>query len=84
MFKYNVNRHELFGNKNYNSSDIVVRIQTARSEKKVIGISLKKKPTRSAKDPTVINKTVTGENGLFNVVKKTKHALEKHLGKLYF
>ena len=84
--KYNVNRHELFGNKNYNSSDIVVRIQTARSEKKVIGISLKKKPTRSAKDPTVINKTVTGENGLFNALVKRQNmpALEKHLGKLYF
>ena len=83
--KYGYDSHELFGNKNYNTSDIVVRVETARGDRKIVGISLKKKNRVAAKDPTIINKTVTGDNGLLKtlVAKKDQHKLTKHLGKLY-
>ena len=44
-----------YGFKDYNSSDIVVRKST--DKKKFYGISLKKKKTVKAADPTLINKT---------------------------
>ncbi len=83
--KYGMNSHELFGNQNYNSSDIVIRVESAQNTKKIIGVSLKKKNRTTAVDPTVINKTVTGERGLFAALVKQKDmpVLEKHLGKLY-
>ena len=83
--KYGMNSHELFGTQNYNSSDVVVRVESAQNTKKIIGISLKKKNRPTAQDPTVINKTVMGERGLFTALVKQKDmpVLEKHLGKLY-
>ena len=83
--KYGYDSHELFGNKNYNTSDIVVRVETARGDRKIVGISLKKKNRKGSVDPTIINKTVTGENGLLKtlVANKDQHKLTKHLGKLY-
>tara|TARA_S200000501_G_C20855192_1_gene757423 strand:- start:561 stop:2342 length:1782 start_codon:yes stop_codon:yes gene_type:complete len=83
--KYGMNSHELFGKQNYNSSDIVIRVESAENTKKIIGVSLKKKNKEKSADPTVINKTVTGERGLFAALVKQKDmpVLEKHLGKLY-
>lgn len=83
--KYGMNSHELFGKQNYNSSDIVIRVESAENTKKIIGISLKKKNKEKSVDPTVINKTVMGERGLFSALVKQKDMpiLEKHLGKLY-
>ena len=83
--KYGMNSHELFGKQNYNSSDIVIRVESAENSKKIIGVSLKKKNKEKSVDPTVINKTVMGERGLFSALVKQKDMpiLEKHLGKLY-
>ena len=83
--KYGMNSHELFGKQNYNSSDIVIRVESSENTKKIIGISLKKKNKEKSVDPTVINKTVMGERGLFSALVKQKDMpiLEKHLGKLY-
>jgi len=83
--KYGMNSHELFGKQNYNSSDIVIRVESAENTKKIIGVSLKKKNKTASVDPTVINKTVMGERGLFSALVKQKDMpiLEKHLGKLY-
>ena len=83
--KYGMNSHELFGKQNYNSSDIVIRVESAENTKKIIGVSLKKKNKKTSVDPTVINKTVMGERGLFSALVKQKDMpiLEKHLGKLY-
>ena len=83
--KYGMNSHELFGKQNYNSSDIVIRVESAENTKKIIGVSLKKKNKEQSADPTVINKTVMGERGLFSALVKQKDMpiLEKHLGKLY-
>ena len=78
--------HILFG-KNYNTSDLVVEIFNAgQKRKKYLGISLKKKPKRESKDPTIINKIVTGEKGLFQSLVRSKdmHILRKHLDKLYY
>ena len=69
--KYRVTNHEYFGKKDYNSSDIVVDLSSKRNSKPfrvLVGISLKKKKKVSDKDPTIINKTVTGEKGLFQAI----------------
>ena len=69
--KYRVTNHEYFGKKDYNSSDIVVDLSSRRNSKPfrvLVGISLKKKKKVSDKDPTIINKTVTGEKGLFQAI----------------
>tara|TARA_B100000282_G_scaffold129956_1_gene93132 strand:- start:27 stop:1781 length:1755 start_codon:yes stop_codon:yes gene_type:complete len=60
-----VNQHEYFGNKDYNSSDLIVEVTRQDRIKLYVGISLKKKGIRAnEKDPTIINKTVLGEDGL--------------------
>jgi len=56
--------HLFFGKEDYNSSDLIVEVHNNR-EPVFIGISLKKKGiSRSAADPTVLNKTVMGTDGL--------------------
>ena len=60
-----INQHEYFGNKDYNSSDLIVEVTRQDRIKLYVGISLKKKGIRpNEKDPTIINKTVLGEDGL--------------------
>ena len=85
VMKYGMDGHELFG-KNYNTSDLVVELYNGNQKrKKYLGVSLKKKAKRESKDPTIINKTVTGEKGLFSTLVRSRdmHILRKHLGKLY-
>jgi len=85
VMKYGMDGHELFG-KNYNTSDLVVELYNGKQKrKKYLGVSLKKKAKRESKDPTIINKTVTGEKGLFATLVRSRdmHILRKHLGKLY-
>ena len=68
---YNIDDHILFGKKDYNSSDLVVEVSKTGGAKCFVGISLKKKGIGlKAKDPTVINKTVIGTDGLFKSVAK--------------
>ena len=64
--KYRIDKHQYFGKKDYNSSDLVVQCHPAAGiETKFVGISLKKKGAKPKDpDPTVINKTVVGEDGL--------------------
>jgi len=60
-----INQHEYFGDKDYNSSDLIVEVSRQDRIKLFVGISLKKKGIRpKEKDPTIINKTVLGEGGL--------------------
>ena len=66
--KYRVTTHEYFGKKDYNSSDIVVDLNAKRGGKPLrvlVGVSLKKKAKYNDKDPTILNKTVSGEKGFF-------------------
>jgi len=71
-----INDHKFFGKKDYNSSDLIVEVQTKKngvSVQKYIGISLKKKGTSpTAADPTVINKTVMGAEGLMRQLVKDR------------
>ena len=68
---YKIDDHLLFGKKDYNSSDLVVEVSKTGGAKCFVGISLKKKGTGlTAADPTVINKTVIGTDGLFKSVAK--------------
>ena len=63
---YKIDDHLFFGKKDYNSSDLVVEVSKTGGAKCFVGISLKKKGIGlKAKDPTVINKTVIGTDGLF-------------------
>ena len=56
--------HLFFGKEDYNSSDLIVEVHNNR-QPVFIGISLKKKGiSASAADPTVLNKTVMGTDGL--------------------
>jgi len=68
--------HKFFGKKDYNSSDLIVEVQTSKNGvpvQKYIGISLKKKGTSiKAADPTVINKTIMGSEGLMRQLVKDK------------
>ena len=69
--KYRVTNHEYFGKKDYNSSDIVVDLSSKRNSKPfriLVGISLKKKKRTTDKDPTIINKSVSGDKGLFQAI----------------
>tara|TARA_B100001559_G_scaffold226350_1_gene190259 strand:+ start:252 stop:2024 length:1773 start_codon:yes stop_codon:yes gene_type:complete len=69
--KYRVTNHEYFGKKDYNSSDIVVDLASKRNSKPfriLVGISLKKKKRTTDKDPTIINKSVSGDKGLFQAI----------------
>ncbi len=69
--KYKIDDHLLFGKKDYNSSDLVVEVSKTGVAKCFVGISLKKKGIGlKAKDPTVINKTVIGTDGLFKTLVK--------------
>lgn len=65
-----VNKHEYFGDKDYNSSDLIVEVSRqdrSRGKKLFVGVSLKKKGIgKKESSPTIINKTVIGENGLLS------------------
>ena len=72
---YKIDDHLLFGKKDYNSSDLIVEVSKSGGAKSFVGISLKKKGTGlSAQDPTVINKTVIGTDGLFKSLVKQGYA----------
>ena len=72
---YKIDDHLLFGKKDYNSSDLIVEVSKTGNIKSFVGISLKKKGTgMSAQDPTVINKTVIGTDGLFKSLVKQGYA----------
>ena len=72
---YKIDDHLLFGKKDYNSSDLIVEVSKTGGAKCFVGISLKKKGTGlSAADPTVINKTVIGTDGLFKSIVKQGYA----------
>jgi hypothetical protein len=72
---YKIDDHLLFGKKDYNSSDLIVEVSKAGGAKCFVGISLKKKGTGlNAQDPTVINKTVIGTDGLFKSLVKQGYA----------
>jgi len=72
---YKIDDHLLFGKKDYNSSDLIVEVSKSGGAKSFVGISLKKKGTgMSAQDPTVINKTVVGTDGLFKSLVKQGYA----------
>jgi hypothetical protein len=72
---YKIDDHLLFGKKDYNSSDLVVEVSKTGGAKCFVGISLKKKGTGlTAADPTVINKTVIGTDGLFKSLVKQGYA----------
>ena len=65
-----VSRHLFFGEEDYNSSDLVVEIR--KSDRNVfVGVSLKKKGVgNTAADPTMVNKTVLGQDGLLKALVK--------------
>ncbi len=66
LSKYKIDDHMLFGKKDYNSSDLIVEC-TKGQKKTYVGISLKKKGLKGA-DPTVLNKTVMGLDGLITAL----------------
>ena len=72
---YKIDDHLLFGKRDYNSSDLIVEVSKSARAKCFVGISLKKKETGlRAKDPTLINKTVVGTDGLFKSLVKQGYA----------
>ena len=84
--KYRVTNHEYFGKKDYNSSDLVVDLSAKQGSKPVrvlVGVSLKKKKKYADKDPTIINKTVTGERGLFAALGVKRSDMREELQELY-
>ena len=84
--KYRVTNHEYFGKKDYNSSDLVVDLSAKQGSKPVrvlVGVSLKKKKKYADKDPTIINKTVTGERGLFAALGVKSSDMREELQELY-
>ena len=84
--KYRVTNHEYFGKKDYNSSDIVVDLSAKRGStpmRVLVGVSLKKKKKYADKDPTIINKTVTGERGLFAALGVKSSDMRDELEELY-
>ena len=60
---YRIQDHVFMKKKDYNSSDLIVLVQGQRQRKVYVGVSLKKKKIDTA-DPTIINKTVIGTDGL--------------------
>ena len=64
--KYKIDNHMFFGTKDYNSSDLIVECSKG-PQKTYVGISLKKKGLKGA-DPTVLNKTVMGLDGLITAL----------------
>ena len=64
-----VNKHKYFGKKDYNSSDLIVEVHRQDKIKLFVGISLKKKGAGANEpSPTIINKTVVGEDGLLTFI----------------
>ena len=65
--------HKFMKKKDYNSSDLIVELE-AEEAKRYVGISLKKKgASKSAADPTVINKTVMGSDGLVTMLVRSRN-----------
>ena len=88
---FRINNHAFFGKQDYNSSDLIVEVKRKGAKNRIyVGISLKKKgiSPREA-DPTIINKTVVGDNGLvtFLLSENNKRlpiqGLQEEEGKLY-
>ena len=64
-----VNKHKYFGKKDYNSSDLIVEVHRQDKIKLFVGISLKKKGAGANEpSPTIINKTVVGEDGILTFI----------------
>ena len=62
--------HLFFGKQDYNSSDLIVEVMNGR-DPVFVGVSLKKKKiSKTAADPTVLNKTVMGADGLLKSLVK--------------
>ena len=70
---FRVSQSEYFGNKDYNSSDLIVEVVRRDRIKLFVGISLKKKGVKANEpDPTIINRTITGEKGLLTYILGTE------------
>ena len=82
-----VNKHKYFGKKDYNSSDLIVEVHRQDKIKLFVGISLKKKGAGANEpSPTIINKTVVGEDGLLTFIvgePALQTRLKDALGKVY-
>ena len=80
---YKIDDHLFFGKKDYNSSDLVVEVSKSKGRKSFVGISLKKKGLKGA-DPTVLNKTVLGLDGLVSsLVRQGYSTAKKEFDKIY-
>tara|TARA_Y100001973_G_scaffold92988_1_gene143379 strand:+ start:321 stop:1955 length:1635 start_codon:yes stop_codon:yes gene_type:complete len=80
---YKVDDHLFFGKKDYNSSDLVVEVSKTKGRKSFVGVSLKKKGLKGA-DPTVLNKTVMGMDGLLSsLIRQGYLSAKKDFDKIY-
>ena len=80
---YKIDDHLFFGKKDYNSSDLVVEVSKSKGRKSFVGISLKKKGLKGA-DPTVLNKTVMGMDGLLSsLIRQGYSTAQKDFNKIY-
>jgi hypothetical protein len=79
--KFAIKDHPLFGREHYNSSDLVVKT-IKNGVVHWIGISLKKKPPEGA-DPTIINKTIVGMDGIFRTLVKRGEIPNKEIHNIY-
>ena len=80
---YKIDDHLFFGKKDYNSSDLVVEVSKSKGRKSFVGISLKKKGLKGA-DPTVLNKTVMGMDGLLSALVRQGYVnAKKDFDKIY-
>ena len=79
--KFAIKDHPLFGREHYNSSDLVVKT-IKNGIIHWIGISLKKKPPQGA-DPTIINKTIVGMDGIFRTLVKRGEIPNREIHNIY-
>ena len=80
---YKIDDHLFFGKKDYNSSDLVVQVSKSKGRTSFVGISLKKKKLTGG-DPTVLNKTVMGLDGLVtSLVRQGYFTARKEFDKIY-
>ena len=80
---YKIDDHLFFGKKDYNSSDLVVEVSKSKGRKSFVGVSLKKKGLKGA-DPTVLNKTVMGMDGLLSsLIRQGYSTAKKDFDKIY-
>lgn len=79
--QFAIKDHPLFGREHYNSSDLVVKT-IKNGVFHWIGISLKKKPPEG-NDPTIINKTIIGMDGIFRTLVKRGEIPNKEIHNIY-